>query len=95
MKDSTLKNINKSLKKTIAKGYLFRVLFLILSFLLITKYGICQTNTGWLSPSTNPYNANVTFPTRVYASDNNRAEFTSTDDIADYGGFNIAIRMDP
>lgn len=91
MKDFTNKNNNISLRTIVARRHLLRIMFLFLSFFLITKYGNSQSNTGWLSPSTNPYYANVTYPARVYASDNSRAEFTSTNDIADFGGFNFNI----
>lgn len=83
---------NLSIKKQIhhiTRSLIF--LIIALTFLLISNKGWAQTNTGWLSPSTNPYNNSVTNPTNVYTSDNARATFNSTDDIADYGGFSITI----
>ncbi len=67
-----------------------------LLFVLFSSYALhcyAQSNTGWQSPFTNPYNFNnnVTNPTRVYSSDNLRAEFDTDNDIADFGGFNFNI----
>jgi hypothetical protein len=70
-----------------------RFLFQLLCFVLLIILPELSKgdDTGWLSPSTNPYSINVTNPTRVYSSDNSRSRFDSTNDIADFGGFNIVI----
>lgn len=78
MKLQLLKNDYKSL---------VNILFIVVGFNLASA----QSNTGWLSPTTNPYNANVTNPTNAYASDGSFATFSSTNDVADYGGFGITI----
>lgn len=70
-----------------------RILFQLLCFVLLIILPELSKgdDTGWLSPSTNPYSNNVANPTRVYTSNNQYATFRTTNDIADYGGFGISI----
>lgn len=94
-KHTVLQRVFRSETELIFYSYknISRVLFQLFCFVLLIILPELSKgdDTGWLSPSTNPYNNNVSNPTRVYSSDNSRARFDSTNDIADFGGFNIAI----
>lgn len=70
------------------------LVFLILLQQILFFSGIDTASgqsTGWLNPSTNPYNNDVSNPTNAYTSDNQRATFNTTSDVADFGGFNISL----